>query len=208
VADDTREIQGWTTAQAAFIVGEDPQAFTKVIERSPVKPQVVRRGRLSIRYFGLADLVYIHALGDLTKAFTVETRADLYVALKHAPGHGLREIAFGAHKYNIHRHLRSVQAKVKQLEKLSSRIDTSRGEALIKGTTIEAYRVAALLDGGMTIEEVLGDYPSLNAEKVLAAKAYSEANPKPGRPFPKRTAKAAMRGVDLAALDAFADPPE
>jgi uncharacterized protein (DUF433 family) len=201
-------IEGWTTAQAAFIVGEAPQTFTKMVDRTPVKPRVVRRGGVSIRYFGMADLVYIHALDELMKAYTTKSRAELYAAMRRAPKHGLREIVFGEHKYHIHRHVKLVEARAKKLEKLSNQIDTSGGEAVIRGTSIEAHRIAALLDGGMTVAEVIGDYPSLNEEQVLAAKAFAEANPKLGRPFPKSTAKAAMRAVDLSTLDAFADPRE
>ena len=76
---------------------------------------------------------------------------------------------------------------------------------LITGTQIEVHRIAALLDGGMTVEAVLRDYPSLSEHQVLAAKAYANANPNLGRPYPKQTAKAAMRAVDLTELDEEAD---
>jgi uncharacterized protein (DUF433 family) len=208
MAGKAQRIEGWTTAQAAFIVGADPQAFTKVVDRTPVRPRVVKREGVRTRYFAMADLVYIHALDELTKAYTPKSRAELYAALRRAPHHGLREIAFGEHKYQIQRHVRSVEERARQLEKLSGQIDRSSGEALVKGTSIEAHRIAALLDGGMSVAEILGDYPSLNEEKVLAAKAYAEANPKPGRPYPTRTVKAAMRKVNLSALDAFADSRE
>ena len=93
------------------------------------------------------------------------------------------------------------KSKLKELEALSNEIDTSSGEARIKGTRIEAFRIAALLDGGMTMGAVLRDYPSLDEHQVLAAKAYAESNPKVGRSYPKITAKAAMRGSGLDALD-------
>jgi len=51
------------------------------------------------------------------------------------------------------------------------------------------------MDGGMTVEMILADYPSLTERQVLAAKAFADAHPKPGRPYPKRTAKAALRGA-------------
>ena len=82
------------------------------------------------------------------------------------------------------------------------------GEALIKGTRIEAHRIAALLDGGMPIEEILADYPSLDEAQVSAAKAYADTHPKPGRPYPAMTDKAAMRSADLDDLDRFMMPPE
>lgn len=202
---EAEKMERWTTAQAAFILGEDPQKFTKVVDRTPVKPRVVRRGKTRVRYFDMADLVYIHALDELIKTYTTQSRSDLYTALKGASSRRRHEIKFGSHKYNFYKHLRSVQVQARKLERLSNQIDASGDEALIRGTSIEAQRIAALLDGGMTVSDILGDYPSLNQGRVLAAKAYAEANPKPGRPYPSRTAKAAMRKVDLSALDAFSD---
>jgi hypothetical protein len=53
----------------------------------------------------------------------------------------------------------------------------------------------------MPINIILADYPSLTREQVLAAKAYADAHPKPGRPYPAITAKQALRSAGLEALD-------
>ncbi len=65
----------------------------------------------------------------------------------------------------------------------------------------EVYRIAALLEGGMPVDAVLADYPSLTFDQVVAAKAYADAHPKPGRPYPPITAKQALRGAGLDAVD-------
>lgn len=75
------------------------------------------------------------------------------------------------------------------------------GRAVLKGTSVEAHRIAALIQGGMSREEVLGDYPSLNAEQVDFAVSYAAAHPNPGPPYPRLSAKAALRAADLSALD-------
>ena len=191
-----------TIAQAAFVVGEPLDAFKKAVEKAPVKPRIVRKGGRPVRQFAMADLVFLHAYRELKQELTPKSQAALYEALLGAP-HGKRrnEVVFGNQKYDLGRHIAIVESKLKELEKLAAYIDSSGGEALISGTRIEAHRIAALLDGGMTVEAVLGDYPSLNERQVLAAKAYADANPKPGRPFPKQTAKAAMRASGLGELD-------
>ncbi len=79
------------------------------------------------------------------------------------------------------------------------------GEALLKGTNAEVYRIAALLDGGMPVDAVLADYPSLAHEQVMTAKVYADAHPKPGCPYPPLTAKQALRGAGLDALDEALD---
>jgi uncharacterized protein (DUF433 family) len=191
-----------TTAQAAFVVGEPLDAFKKAVERSPVKVRAIKLGGRRVRQFKLADLVFLHAYSELKQELTPKGQAALYRALTVVSADNLQhEVVFGKHTYNIQRHVQIVEAKLKELQELASQIDTSAREAVVKGTDIEAHRIAALLDGGMTVKDVLRDYPSLKENQVLAAKAYAEANPKPGRPYPKLTAKAAMRAADLSALD-------
>jgi uncharacterized protein (DUF433 family) len=194
--------QEWTTAQAAFVLNEKLDAFKKVVERGPVKARVVRVGGLRVRKFDLRDLVFLHAQRELKTELTPKGRADLYAALAKQPLEGNRpEVTFGPFRFAFGRHLREVELKLKELEKLAGEIDVSGGAPRIKGTQIEVFRIAALLDGGMTVDAVLHDYPSLNERQVMAAKAYAEMNPKAGRPYPKVTAKAAMRGSGLDALD-------
>lgn len=47
------------------------------------------------------------------------------------------------------------------------------GKPCIKGTRITVYDVLGWLAAGMTIEEILDDYPSLKREHMLACLAYS-----------------------------------
>ncbi len=72
-----------------------------------------------------------------------------------------------------------------------------RGRVVIAGTTVEAHRIAALLDGGMDVDEVVSDFVSLTHAQVLAAKAYADAHPWTGKPYPPLTAKKAMREANL-----------
>jgi uncharacterized protein (DUF433 family) len=191
-----------TTAQAAFVVGQPLDTFRKVIEKAPLKLNVIKRGGHRIRQFRFADLVFLHAYGELKQDLTPKSQAALYQAMLVTPRHKLAdEVAFGNQRYNVRHHLQVVESKLKELEDLADQIDSSGREALIKGTHVEAHRIAALLDGGMTVGDVLRDYPSLRENQVLAAKAFAEANPKAGRPYPATTAKSAMRSADFSALD-------
>ena len=65
----------------------------------------------------------------------------------------------------------------------------ARGRAVIAGTTVEAHRIAALLDGAMDVDEVLRDYGTLDRAQVLAAKAYADEHPWVGPPYPRLTGK-------------------
>lgn len=195
--------EGWTIAQAAYLLGAPLDAFKKTIDRSPVKPRVVRRAGLRVRYFAFHDLVYLRAVDELSRWISRESRPDFYEAVKDAPLDAIDVVAFGPLTVKVRPFVAYIQLKTKELDTLAAEIDASGGEARIKGTTIEAHRIAALLDGGMTVAEVLGDYPSLTEAQILAAKAYADANPKPGRPYPPQTAKSALRNTDLKRLGEF-----
>lgn len=56
------------------------------------------------------------------------------------------------------------------------------GEPVIRNTRVPVYLIADLLKQGAGLDEVLEDYPSLNAVKVRAALVYAEAHPRRGRP--------------------------
>lgn len=81
------------------------------------------------------------------------------------------------------------------------------GEPVIPGTSIEAYRVAALLEGGASAEEVLHEHPELAPEGVEWVRAYAATHPKRGRPFPKKGLKRSVRNLGLEALDEVLGPP-
>ena len=99
-----------------------------------------------------------------------------------------------------------MEKRAKELAQLAKKVEFREdGEAVLKGTRIEAHRIAALLAGGMSPEEVAEDYPSLSLEQIATAKAYAEAYPKSGRPYPTRTVKRTLKGAGFYALDEVLD---
>ena len=197
-------MQGLTTAQAAFVVGEPLGAFKKMIERAPLKTTLVRHGGRWVRQFSWGDLVFLRAYLDGAKQlFTPKAQSELYEAIlaNIADGRALDLVAFGELQYILARQVVSLELKLKELDELSAQIDASGKEPVIRGTKVLVYRIAALLDANMTLKEILQDYPSLSKNQLLAAKAFAETHPKAGRPYPKLTVKAAMRAADLSALD-------
>lgn len=47
------------------------------------------------------------------------------------------------------------------------------GQACIKGTRIPVHQIVHMLANGDTIDELLGDYPSLTREDILACLEYA-----------------------------------
>ncbi len=56
------------------------------------------------------------------------------------------------------------------------------GEPVVKGTRVPVYYVAGAIAAGAPLEEILEDYPSIDARAVQLAIAFVEANPRQGRP--------------------------
>lgn len=47
------------------------------------------------------------------------------------------------------------------------------GKPCLKGTRISVYDVLSWLSSGMSIEEILSDFPQLTKEQILSCLAYS-----------------------------------
>jgi len=61
----------------------------------------------------------------------------------------------------------------KFLERISSDPDICHGKPCIKGTRIPVYLIVSLVSEGMSVEEIINDYPSLTAEDIKAAIQYA-----------------------------------
>jgi uncharacterized protein (DUF433 family) len=58
---------------------------------------------------------------------------------------------------------------VSRLERITSDPAVSHGQPTIRGLRYTVESIFELLSAGMTIDEVLGDYPDLEREDILAA---------------------------------------
>lgn len=191
-----------TAAEAAFVLREPVRAVRKALDEGPVRATLVRQPGGSVRAIARSDLIYLCAVRALRDELTPKARSSFYAALKqHQPGTA-EDVRFGHLSVAIGDFESEVETRTRELLKLADKVEfRSDGEAILKGTGIEVHRIAALLDGGLSVEQVCEDYPSLDPAAVAAAGAYAEAHPKPGRPYPRITAKRALRGAGLEALD-------
>ena len=182
-----------TLPQAAQALGMDVGAVRKSVDRGWLTPTYMQIGGRRIRALDGIDIVCL----IINHSVTAKVRNQVYSALKHWPedrpvrGTVALQVDAPTGRRTIDVPLdRSVGEAldcIESLERSEEIIDPSN--ATIRGTSIEAHRIAALIDGDMRQDEVLRDYPNLTAAQVEAAVAYARANPKQGRPFPSRTVK-------------------
>lgn len=200
-----REAHEFTAAEAAFVLREPVKAVKKALDEGPVRARLVARPGGRVRAIDEADLLYLFAVQALRDELTPRGRGQFYRALKVAP-EDVREVRFGRISVAINDLKVEVAGRAREFAALSDEVEfRPDGEAVLKGTDVEVHRVAALLGGGLTPEDVCEDYPFLSLEAVAVAKAYADAHPKLGRPYPRTTAKRALKGAGLEALDEVLD---
>lgn len=60
--------------------------------------------------------------------------------------------------------------------------DIRGGEPVVRGTRIPVYALQDLVEQGATREELLSDYPALDAQRLERALLYARIHPRAGRP--------------------------
>lgn len=192
----------FTAAEAAFVLREPVRAVKKSLDFGPIRSVLVRRAGAPVRAIGWSDLFYLYAVRALRDELTPKARSEFYEALQQTPIERSDEVRFGRFRISVRDLIDEVERRTSDLAALAEKVEfRADGEPLLKGTQIEVYRIAALLDGGALIEQVLEDYPSLSKQNVETAKAYAEAYPKAGRPYPRTSVKRALQNAGLEALD-------
>jgi uncharacterized protein (DUF433 family) len=201
----------FTAAQVAFVLREPVKTVKKALDEGPVRARPVQKASGTVRTVDWKDLLYLFAVRSLREELTPAGRVQLYHAIRRTPIESEHEVRFGLLRVAIDDMVAQVRDRERELAELAEKVEFRQdGEALLKGTDIEVYRISALLDGGMTPEEILEDYPSLTAEPIATAEAYAAAYPKAGRPFPSTTVKRAAKGAGIGfeALDEVMDVDE
>lgn len=69
----------------------------------------------------------------------------------------------------------------------------STGEPVIPNTDISVHRISALRAGGMSVAEIMSDFPGLTRRQIEAAVRQSRETPYHGTPYPRKTVKHFLR---------------
>lgn len=189
----------FTLTEAAYALGENVKNVIRLVDEHPdlvSKTLIGKRGRRVLR---ARDLVYMEAVYELRDILTPTGRRQLHEALA---GSGTqREVTFASLKLPLEPLEKRVQERIDVLDRLKDTIEGDPEDPFIKGTPVEVYRIAALLAGGATVDDVKTDYPLLGQDQIVNARDYAQAIPKKGRPYPGKSFKRATGELDLHLLD-------
>lgn len=188
-----------TLREAAFVFDNKFKDVVRAVEEhADLMAPVIASGR-KVRVLGMRELIYLQALGEVGELLTPKGRFELHEALLASPLK--HEVSVGLFSLQLDRLQHQVEERVKALDALKDGVDGEMDDPRIKGTSVEVYRISALLDGGATIDEVGEDYPLLTRNQIEHAQRYAAAIPKAGRPYPKSSFKRAASKLNLDALD-------
>jgi len=196
------KIQNFTLSEAGYVLGRSPATLNKVVDTGVIQARQRKVGNVIQRLLGPAELRFLRLADELDKDLTPAGRRRLYGALRKLPEH-THKLQLGRLELDLAQIDTDLKDRMTRLEAIRGRIDSKddQGEAVIRGTTIAAYLIAALArDQG--VDAVLTDFPSLTRDQVEAAVGYAKAYPKRGRPYPSKSLKTTLAALaDAGAFD-------
>ena len=196
----------FTAAEAAFVLREPIRAVKKALDRGPVRSVLRARSRTPVRVIDWADLFYLFAVKALRADLTPKARGEFHDAVRRVLPRCGDEIRFGRWRVAVADLVDEVKKRTAELAEMQGKIKFSAdGTAILEPRGVEVYRIAALLNGGLSVNAVLEEYPFLSRSAVELARAYAQTRPRPGRPYPRTTANRAIRDIDLDMPEAMLD---
>ncbi|MCA1408553.1 DUF433 domain-containing protein [Ensifer sp. IC3342] len=194
--------QNFTLSEAGYVLGRSPATLNKAVDTGIIQARQRKVGNIIQRLLGRAELRFLRLADELEKDLTPAGRRRLYGALRKLPDDA-HKLQLGQLQLDLAQIDNDLKDRMTRLEAIKGRIDSKgdRSEAVIRGTSITAYLVAALArDQGP--DAVLKDFPSLTRDQVEAAIEFAKAYPKRGRPYPTKSLKTTLAALaDAGAFD-------
>ena len=182
----------YTPAEAGAVSGLKLKAVHNAIDKHIVEPVARARAvtsepvkRVGPRFLTAEDLVRLRVWRGVGDTLSAERRHRLFVAIAATPkaktvkADELLIVDVGEARKQVDRGVRDLEAAEAIVAKDKASLG---GEPVFKGTRIPVYGIAAMLDAGATVEELLSGYPKLTARLLDLARIWVAAHPRRGRP--------------------------
>lgn len=174
-------------AEAAFVAELSRRMVDQAIDRKEVRARAARSGSGSARALGLAELVYLRLRREVGDTLSAAARRALYGKLRSSlVEDDLRAVHLGPVSVSLEEAIREVEERLVALYRIQRLVTTDPevrgGEPVVRGTRIPVHLLADLTKQGATRDELLEDYPALDAESLDAALLYAHLHPRRGRP--------------------------
>lgn len=176
-----------TPAQASAVANLPLKAIHKLIDNRLIRPSRSRVGGKVQRFLSEEQVIYLRLEAEGVRLLPLETRRNLAKAIEASPKADVVTVSEGpALTVRVRSARQAVAQDLLRLRKAEKMIESNpeimRGGPVYKGTRIPVDLIAAMLQQGATVEDILSGYPALNSEKVALAPLYMRAFPRRGRP--------------------------
>jgi uncharacterized protein (DUF433 family) len=177
----------YTPAEAAAVSGLALRAVNNVIDKRIVevaKPSAA--GKRSVRrYLTGSHLLCLRLEHSLAGRLPVDRRQGLFREVAAQPEAKMLK-ADDLLFVDVDAARRDVTARMLDLDEAERLIhsdkETLGGEPVFKGTRIPVYSIAAMLEAGASVDDLLSGYPKLDAHMLELGRLWAAAHPRRGRP--------------------------
>ena len=180
-----------TQAEASAVAAVPIKAVYKTVAERLPKSSLVRRSGQTL--LTLQGVICVRLDYDLPKEVPVKVRRFVYGKLNEGGTGSVSCGAIGAAVSEVFSYTidpgpaakkvaESLRHYHRAMELIVEDPDIQDGAATFKGTRLPVYQIGSLLQQGVSEEELREDYPSLTSEMIAAARMYTQANPRLGRP--------------------------
>ena len=177
----------YTPAEAAAVSGLALRAVNNVIDKRIVEvAKPLASGKRSVRrYLTGSHLLCLRLEHGLAGRLPVDRRQGLFREVAAQPEAKMLK-ADDLLFVDIDAARRDVTARMRDLDEAERLIhsdkETLGGEPVFKGTRIPVYSIAAMLEAGAEMDDLLSGYPKLDAHMLALGRLWAAAHPRRGRP--------------------------
>ena len=177
----------YTPAEAAAVSGLTLRAVNNVIDKRIVEvAKPLASGKRSVRrYLTGSHLLCLRLEHGLAGRLPVDRRQGLFREVAAHPEAKMLK-ADDLLFVDIDAARRDVTARMRDLDEAERLIhsdkETLGGEPVFKGTRIPVYSIAAMLEAGAEVDDLLSGYPKLDAHMLALGRLWAAAHPRRGRP--------------------------
>lgn len=178
----------FTPREVAELSGAPKSAVEKAIEERVLSPRKVRIGRRERRVLALDAIAYTKFMRSMPMPMDLKNKRALARAISRVKEfRSWRYELSPAVELNVGRVVGDAIDVAKTYAAMRDKLivedpDILGGTPVIRGTRISVYTLLGRLNGGESLDEILGDYPSLSREAVETAAIYARSHPLVGRP--------------------------
>jgi len=178
----------YTPAQASAVTKLPLKAVHKLIDGRLIHPRRARRGSETQRLLSREQVVYLRLEAEGVRLLPVSSRREVARALESTPGVDIVAVSGSSVLIVEVKTARlEVERELKRLRKVEQMVvsdpEIMSGTPVYRRTRIPIELVAAMMDQGASVEEILDGYPALSREQVDLAPLYVKAFPRRGRPL-------------------------